>query len=73
MGRKFKYSHYCLVPIDRSELLNVTDALEKAIHVNEPQKIVTITINGADNTTVELSSEQLTELVGIMKMSLNDD
>lgn len=73
MGMNFKYSHWVSKPIDRSYLSNVTDALEKAIDKNNPKNIVSITVDGATNTTVQISSENLAELVEIMKISLNED
>lgn len=72
MGAKYKFSHYVRVPIDRSDVLNIVDVLENAIHVDDPRKPVTIAVTGSKNATVQLSSEQLAEIVEIMKVALND-
>ncbi len=73
MGRNFKFTHYAFAPIDRSHLLNVIDSLEKSIDANNPRGTISITVSGAKNTTVHISSEHLAELVEIMKFALNED
>lgn len=73
MGMKYKYSHWCSVPIDRSELQGKVNELEKALNLADPKKPVAITVTGAKNTTVEFPPEQLAELVAIMKFTMSED
>lgn len=73
MGAKFKFSHYAFVPVERPELQNINNAFEMAINADDPEQSITITVNGAKNTTVKLTSQQLAEFIAIMKLTLSED
>lgn len=73
MGQKFKFSYYALVPVERSELLEIVNAFENAIHLDEPTQAVTITINGNKNSTIQLTSEKLVDIVEIMKFAFSEE
>ena len=73
MGMKYKYSHWCSTPIDRSGLRDIVHELEQIASQVDSGQPIKITVTSSKNITIELPPEQFSEFVAIMKFTLNED
>ncbi|MBW8728054.1 MAG: hypothetical protein JF625_23285 [Inquilinus limosus] len=73
MGMKKKWWNTASAPGSRSDFLNIVEALERAAGDGDSKSNVTITVNGATKSNINLSSDTLADIVSVVKSAFNDD
>lgn len=73
MGMKKKWWNTASNPDSKSDFLNIIEALERAVGEGDSKSNVTITVNGATNSIINLSSDTLADIVLVVKGAFNED
>jgi hypothetical protein len=74
MGKALKFdrdkAHRAVV---HPAFVDLADVLAEAIAGNDPRQPIKITVTGATTTTVNLSSENLAEVIEILRLTIGED
>lgn len=73
MGMKKKWWNTASNPGSQSDFLNIIEAFERAAGDGESKSNVTIIVSGVENSTINLASDTLADIVLVVKGAVNND